>query len=80
LKKEPEMKGRIVRLGKIITGGALIVVGIAGLFLPFLQGILFLLLGLSLLSSESEHARRWLEWLKQWARRTRPGKGADQDG
>ena len=38
--------------------------GILGLFLPILQGILFLLIGFILLSRESEWAKRQLEKLK----------------
>ena len=36
----------------IVAGWLFIVLGIAGLFLPFLQGILFLILGLLILSHE----------------------------
>jgi uncharacterized protein len=48
-----------------ITGWAFIVLGIAGLFLPVLQGILFLLIGLSILSAEHHWARRWISKLRQ---------------
>ena len=36
----------------LLTGWGFILLGIAGLFLPILQGILFLLIGLVILSSE----------------------------
>lgn len=40
-----------------LVGWSFILLGIAGLFLPFLQGILFLLIGLLILSKESKLAR-----------------------
>ncbi len=66
------MRQRLWRLAKITAGVLLLVLGVVGLFLPFLQGILFLIMGLSLLSTESRHAKRWLEWLQArvgWERR-----------
>ncbi|MCX8073199.1 MAG: hypothetical protein N3C12_12225 [Candidatus Binatia bacterium] len=66
---------------RIVAGSALVVVGTVGLFLPFLQGILFIVVGLSLLSSESERVRRLQEWLhSRWgqlrARNREEGKSA----
>jgi uncharacterized membrane protein YbaN (DUF454 family) len=43
-----------------VCGWGFIVLGIAGLFLPILQGILFLLVGLTILSVEHHWARRWI--------------------
>lgn len=40
-----------------IVGWSFIVLGIAGLFLPFLQGILFILIGIVILSSRYGWAR-----------------------
>ena len=48
------------RIAILALGWAFILFGIVGLFLPILQGILFLLIGLALLSIESETARRIL--------------------
>jgi uncharacterized membrane protein YbaN (DUF454 family) len=48
----------------LITGWAFIVVGIIGLFLPVLQGVLFLMIGLIILSTEYHWARRLLERIK----------------
>jgi uncharacterized membrane protein YbaN (DUF454 family) len=48
-----------------ITGWVFIVLGIAGLFLPVLQGILFLLIGLTILSAEYHWARRWIVKLRE---------------
>ena len=42
----------------LIVGWAFVLLGFAGLVLPFLQGILFLFVGLWLLSHELEAARR----------------------
>lgn len=54
-----------VRVTKVALGIACLALGVVGLFLPFLQGILFLIVGLTLLSSESEYARRCLAWLRR---------------
>lgn len=60
------MVGRTaIRVARIVGGVAFLVLGVIGLFLPFLQGILFLGIGMALLSQESERARRWSEWLQE---------------
>jgi uncharacterized membrane protein YbaN (DUF454 family) len=46
-----------------ISGWAFIALGIAGLFLPVLQGVAFLLVGLTILSLEHHWARRWVQRL-----------------
>ena len=46
-------------------GWVFLVVGIAGLFLPVLQGILFIVIGLLLLAREYHWARRWLDRLRE---------------
>lgn len=61
---KPVRRTLVGRWSRIILGSALVGLGVVGLFLPFLQGILFIVVGLSLLSTESERARR----LHQWAR------------
>lgn len=53
------------RILVLITGWSFIVLGIAGLFLPILQGVLFLLVGLIILSSEYVWAHRLLTKLRQ---------------
>jgi len=53
------------RIAMLAVGWMFIVLGVAGLFLPILQGILFLAIGLLVLSKESVIAHRWLEALKQ---------------
>jgi len=47
-----------VRWLKLAAGYAFLVLGVAGLVLPFLQGILFLLIGLSILATEQAWAHR----------------------
>ena len=54
------------RVFRIISGWLLIILGVIGLFLPFLQGILFLFSGLALLSTESRWAKDLLNRLKAW--------------
>ena len=73
------MKKHVKRIVVLVIGWTLIALGVVGLFLPVLQGVLFILLGLWVLSTESETAHRWLEnarkrhpkadaKLKQWGR------------
>lgn len=56
------------------AGGLLVVLGIAGLFLPFLQGILFLVLAAAVLSLTSRRMYYWLQsavgkrWPNAWRR------------
>lgn len=50
---------------KLAIGWAFVVLGIAGLVLPFLQGILFLAIGFGLLAQESEWAGARLEKLRR---------------
>lgn len=53
------------RVALLVVGWAFILLGIVGLFLPFLQGILFLLIGLFILSSEYVWAHKLLHKIKQ---------------
>ncbi len=48
----------------LFTGWSFILLGIAGLFLPILQGVLFLLIGLIILSSEYIWAHHLLNKLR----------------
>ncbi|HET8678393.1 MAG TPA: PGPGW domain-containing protein [Blastocatellia bacterium] len=59
------MNTRIKRLLIWCLGWFFIALGILGLFLPVLQGILFLLIGLYLLSSTSPWAERLLNRLRK---------------
>jgi hypothetical protein len=52
------------RVALIATGWVFVVLGIAGLFLPLLQGILFLLIGLVILSKEYRWAGKLLQRIR----------------
>ncbi len=56
--------GAIKRIGLLIIGWLFIIVGILGLFLPILQGILFIVIGLAILSSRSKLIGRFLKHLE----------------
>jgi uncharacterized protein len=58
------MKPKLKRILVLIVGWLFILVGIAGLFLPVIQGILCLVIGLIILSSEYVWAHRLLQKLK----------------
>ena len=55
------------RLGLIVVGSVLLLVGVAGLFLPGIQGIVTILVGVAVLSLVSQRAYRFLRWsLGRW--------------
>ena len=61
-----------VRIGLHVVGWTLVLVGVAGLVLPGIQGILTGALGLALVSVASENVHRWLRsslrrWPRLWA-------------
>ena len=60
-----ETKSRLKRTATYIVGWAFIILGILGLVLPILQGVLFLLIGLYILSSISPRAARMLVKLRE---------------
>ena len=62
-------KNRLINLS---VGWTFILLGIAGLIFPVLQGILFLIVGLLFLSKEYHWAHRLLEWLKAKTRKYFP--------
>ncbi len=49
----------------ILTGWVFIALGVAGLLLPFLQGVLFLLIGITILSTEYIWASNLLRKLRE---------------
>jgi uncharacterized protein len=53
------------RVAILIVGWGFILLGIVGLFLPILQGVLFLVIGLIILSSEYVWAHQLLTRLRQ---------------
>ena len=86
---EAVMKRHVKRIVVLVIGWLLVAFGVIGLFLPVLQGVLFILLGLWVLSTESKTAHRWLEGarkrhpradakLKQWGRWWRHKLGRDR--
>lgn len=73
---------QIKKIGWVIAGWFFIILGVLGLFLPILQGILFIMIGLAILSSRSEWVKRLLrnmesrypqlhERVKRWKERLR---------
>lgn len=59
------MRAKAKRLLMLALGWGFIVLGILGLFLPVLQGILFLAIGLFLLAKVSPLARLWRQKLRR---------------
>jgi uncharacterized membrane protein YbaN (DUF454 family) len=55
----------VKRVALIVAGWALLLLGAVGLLLPVLPGVLFLVVGLSILSVEYEWARRWVVALRR---------------
>jgi uncharacterized membrane protein YbaN (DUF454 family) len=64
------------RILTLIAGWIFILLGIAGLFLPVLQGVLFLLVGLIILSSEYVWAHNLLNKIRN--RFPKLGRTADR--
>jgi len=56
----------------LTLGWAFLALGIAGFFLPVLQGVLFTVIGLYLLAKESAWARLMRQRLRRWAARRFP--------
>jgi uncharacterized protein len=54
----------IKRIIRIVLGTAFLILGVLGLFLPILQGILFLIVGLLILAPESKRIRALLGWMR----------------
>ncbi len=54
----------MTRILTLALGYAFLLLGVVGLFLPILQGVLFIVVGLLLLSRHSTWARRLLERFK----------------
>jgi len=59
------MNSAVKRISVLVLGWGFILLGIAGLFLPILQGVLFLVIGLIILSSEYVWAHRLLARLRE---------------
>jgi uncharacterized membrane protein YbaN (DUF454 family) len=61
----PTTREKVKRIGVLILGWFFVGLGIIGLFLPFLQGILFITIGLAFLSSRSATIRRLHNYLER---------------
>jgi uncharacterized protein len=70
------MNANIKRVLILIAGWSFILLGIVGLFVPVLQGVLFILVGLAILSSEYVWAHHLLTRLQQ--RFPKLGRNADE--
>ena len=53
------------KVGFTVSGWIVICLGIAGLALPFIPGVVFILLGLVILSSQYVWAHRMVTWLRR---------------
>ena len=61
--------GRWKRIAALVSGTLLVVLGVIGLFVPVLQGVLFLALGMVLLAPVFPPARRAMVWaFRRWPR------------
>ncbi len=70
------VKSSAKRILVLLAGWSFIMLGVVGLFLPILQGVLFLLVGLIILSSEYVWAHHLLTKLRE--RFPKLGRTADQ--
>lgn len=69
---ESVIVGKALRL---LSGMALVLVGLAGLILPILPGWIFLIPGLLILSDFFPPVKRLVEWAKRKARAARQAAG-----
>ncbi|MDD4351543.1 MAG: PGPGW domain-containing protein [Candidatus Gracilibacteria bacterium] len=58
------MKKHLKKILRNLAGGFLLILGIIGLFLPFLQGFLFIFIAISLLDFKRKQA--WIKKFKNW--------------
>lgn len=65
------MTPRVRKIVDWIVGISLLVLGVIGAVLPILQGWVFILAGLAVLSSHSRWAKMAMDWLKESARKVR---------
>lgn len=54
----------MIRLAAIGLGYSLVTLGVIGIIVPVLNGTVFLVFGLLILSRHTRWAASWLEWLK----------------
>jgi len=72
LNRQPAWKRPLL----LFLGWVFVALGLAGLFLPFLQGILFLLVGLYLLALGSARVRLLRQRARRWLRVRYPARMA----
>jgi len=53
------MRSQLLRIGRLVAGTLLVLLGIAGLVLPVLQGLLLIAAGLGVLSVDVPILKRW---------------------
>ncbi|HET6175627.1 MAG TPA: PGPGW domain-containing protein [Candidatus Sulfotelmatobacter sp.] len=58
------MRAKAKKVARLFVGWGFILLGMVGLFVPFLQGVLFLIVGLLILSSEYVWANRLLQKIR----------------
>jgi len=58
------MKQTVKKVAAIVAGWVFIALGVIGLFLPIMQGILFIIIGLTILSTEYVWAHHLLTRLR----------------
>ena len=56
---------KVKRVVVLVVGWTFLGLGVLGLFLPVLQGILFIMIGLAILSSRSKMVKAWLKRLEE---------------
>ena len=49
---------------RYVTGIAFLILGVIGLFLPVLQGILFIVIGLAILFPRNRHVEQLITWAR----------------
>ena len=79
-RQEPRPAGLVWKSISIVLGSILLLVGIAGLVLPGIQGILTILAGLALLSPHSRWAHGIMQWVKGLIKRARHRGPEDPGG
>ncbi len=61
MNNEKKQKGRVRRFFEQILGWSCLFLGIIGLFLPFLQGVVLILMGVLFLSASYPSLKIWIE-------------------
>ncbi|RJP25905.1 MAG: hypothetical protein C4527_16300 [Candidatus Omnitrophota bacterium] len=60
------MKQLLLKISRITAGVICIIIGVIGGFIPILQGWVFILLGLGLLSKDIPYVAKKRDQLKEW--------------